>query len=268
MSRKYERVSRLSPRTLTDNVVLKNYELRRLFHEPREKHVSTSSSEDFHIEELFESPYEIELIETERNDFFQFTRCIFEINTRRDLRMGETHDALAELFERMNRLIRDNNRVQLVITNDFRSKNNSSSGVIRPEELSIQLMQNETQMFYHYHEAQIQDLIYTLYVYDVPAGNGGKSLKIIDNEICRCIITIPNNHCLPRAVVVGLAKKNYSMLQSLFGATQTEKTICDHRKSLQLDLALKLEIYCNIYYKAEGYSLDDVRKIEHISIIL
>ena len=39
-------------------------------------------------------------------------------------------------------------------------------------------------------------------------------------------------------------------------------TICDNRKSVQLDLALKLEAYCNIYYKAEGYSLNDVRKIE------
>ena len=98
-------------RTLTDDVVLKHYELRRLFHEPLEKHVSTSSSEDFHLEELFELPYEIELIETQRNDFFHFTRYIFEINTRRDLRMGETHDVLAELFARMNRLIIDNNRV-------------------------------------------------------------------------------------------------------------------------------------------------------------
>ena len=53
------------------------------------------------------------------------------------------------------------------------------------------------------------------------------------------------------------------MLQNLFGATQTDKTICDHRKSVQLDLALKLEAYCNIYYKTEGHSLDDVRKIEH-----
>ena len=44
---------------LADNVVLKNYELRKLFHEPREKHVSTSSSEAFHLEELFEPPYEI-----------------------------------------------------------------------------------------------------------------------------------------------------------------------------------------------------------------
>ena len=76
--------------------MLKNYELRRLFHEPWEKHVSPSSSENFHLEELFELPYEIELIETKRKDFFYFTRYIFKINTRRDLQMGETHDALAE----------------------------------------------------------------------------------------------------------------------------------------------------------------------------
>ena len=49
-------------RTLTNDVVLINFELRRLFHEPREKNVSTSSSEHFHLEELFELPYEIELI--------------------------------------------------------------------------------------------------------------------------------------------------------------------------------------------------------------
>ena len=49
-------------RTLTDDLVLKNYELRRIFHEPREKNVSTSSSEHFHLEELFELPHEIELI--------------------------------------------------------------------------------------------------------------------------------------------------------------------------------------------------------------
>ena len=55
---------------------------------------------------------------------------IFEINTRRDLRMCKTHDALAELFKQMNRLIRDNNIVQLVIRNDFRGQNNSLSGVI------------------------------------------------------------------------------------------------------------------------------------------
>ena len=82
-----------------NNVALKNYELRKLFHEPREKHVSTSSSEAFHLEELFEPPYEIELVETQRNDFFLFTRYMFEITTRRDLRMGETNDALAALFE-------------------------------------------------------------------------------------------------------------------------------------------------------------------------
>ena len=39
-------------RTLTDDVVLKNYELRRIFHEPPEKHISTSSSEDFHLKEF------------------------------------------------------------------------------------------------------------------------------------------------------------------------------------------------------------------------
>ena len=88
-------------------------------------------------------------------------------------------------------------------------------------------MERETQMLYNYHEAQLQDLIYTLYVYDLPAGNGGKSLKIIDNEICKCIITIANDHCLTRAIVVCLAKKNYSLLKNLFGSTQTDKTICD-----------------------------------------
>ena len=61
-------------------------------------------------------------------------------------------------------------------------------------------------MFYSYYEAQLQDLIYTLYVYDLPAGNGSKSLEIIDNEICKCSITIKNDYCLTRAVVVGLAK--------------------------------------------------------------
>ena len=122
----------------------------------------------------------------------------------------------------MNRLIRDNNSVQLVITNDFRSKNNSSFGVIRPKDLSIKWMLRETQIFYNYHEAQLQDLIYIIYVYDLPAGNGGKLLKIIDNKICKCIITILNDHCLSRVVVVGLAKKNYSLLKNLFGGTQID----------------------------------------------
>ena len=61
------------------------------------------------------------------------------------------------------------------------------------------------------------------------------------------------------------------MLNNLFGATQTDKTIYDNRKLIQLDLALNLEAYCNIYYKPEGYSLDDVRKIKQslkIKIIL
>ena len=117
--------------------------------------------------------------------------------------MGETHYALAELFAKMNRLIWDNNWFQLVITNNFRSQNYSSSGVIRPEDISIQYMERETQMFYNYYEAQLQDLISTLYVYDLIAGTSGKSLKIIDNEICKCIITIPNDDCLTRAVIVG-----------------------------------------------------------------
>ena len=78
---------------------------------------------------------------------------MFEINTRRDLRMDETNATLADLFERMNRLIRDNNRVQLVNTNEVKSQNNSSSGIIRPEDLSIQWMQKETQMFYKNNDA-------------------------------------------------------------------------------------------------------------------
>ena len=40
---------RLKYRTLTDDVVIINYELRKLFHEPRKKHVSTFLSEDFHF---------------------------------------------------------------------------------------------------------------------------------------------------------------------------------------------------------------------------
>ena len=57
-------------RTLTDDEVLKNYELRRLFHEPREMHVSKSSAEDFHLEELFELAYEMESIKTKKWPFF------------------------------------------------------------------------------------------------------------------------------------------------------------------------------------------------------
>ena len=179
----------------TTDFPLRNYELRKLFREPKPTTYPTENSLPSEWYNIFEPPFEVIQDNAVRNEHFQFTRYEYYIDSTRALTFWETNNALEELFRRLNALIADNNRIQLVISPDYRTDQNQSTGMIYPENFSLQWIQEKTTIFHNYHELEIQDLQFILYVYDIPAGNGN-TLKILNNVDSKCIITVPGNYFL------------------------------------------------------------------------
>ena len=79
-SRQYNRIKNKHPPPFS----LRNYELKRLYHEPRQRQVyqPASASNNLHINDLFRNPFDI-FYERFYNPIFRMTTYDFNVEPRR-----------------------------------------------------------------------------------------------------------------------------------------------------------------------------------------